>query len=128
MQDLDLGQTTNGPGAGFHIARVRATAGGLGSIQVSSARYYEAAAFKRGNGDPMPRRGHPAWDPEVPAPPHRRRRGLLRRFVRDAHHSVMAGHSRPKGRRASHAYVPAIHVYSEPPQGVDARTKSGHDD
>jgi len=23
----------------------------------------------------------------------------------------MAGHSRPKGRRASHAYVPAIHVF-----------------
>jgi hypothetical protein len=33
---------------------------------------------------------------------------------------VMRGHSRPKGRRALHAYVPGIHVF-EKKQGVDGR-------
>ena len=68
MRGLDLSQTTDWPAAWFHIARVRATAGEPGSIQARSARYYEAAAFKRGNGDPMPRRGHPAWIPRSPFP------------------------------------------------------------
>ena len=33
---------------------------------------------------------------------------------------VMPGHSRPKGRRALHAYAPGIHVF-EKKQGVDGR-------
>jgi hypothetical protein len=40
--------------------------------------------------------------------------GLHFGALRDARHSVMAAHSRPKGRRASHAYVAAIHVFSFP--------------
>jgi hypothetical protein len=40
---------------------------------------------------------------------------------------VMPGHSRPKGRRALHAYVPGIHVF-EKKQGVDGRDKPGHDE
>jgi hypothetical protein len=69
MRGLDLSQTTDWPAAGFHIASPeRATAGELGSIQARSAGYYEAAAFKRGNGDPVPRRGHPAWTPRSPFP------------------------------------------------------------
>jgi hypothetical protein len=40
----------------------------------------------------------------------------------------MAGHSRPKDGVLSHAYVPAIHVFSITHQDVDARDKRGHDD
>ncbi|MGA8886455.1 MAG: hypothetical protein WB489_07285 [Pseudolabrys sp.] len=38
---------------------------------------------------------------------------------------LMPGHSRPKGRRALHAY--GIHVI-EKKQGVDGRDKPGHDE
>jgi hypothetical protein len=42
----------------------------------------------------------------------------------------MAGHSCSKNGVASLAYVPAIHVLSEPQccKNVDARHKAGHDD
>jgi hypothetical protein len=42
----------------------------------------------------------------------------------------MPGHSRPEGRRASHAYVPGIHVFTARPRrkGVDGRDKPGHDE
>jgi len=41
----------------------------------------------------------------------------------------MPGHSRPKGRRALHAYVPGIHVFAgrKGKKGVDGRDKPGHD-
>jgi hypothetical protein len=40
----------------------------------------------------------------------------------------MAGHSRSKNGVLSHAYVPAIHVFSNSrPQDVDARVKLAHD-
>jgi hypothetical protein len=39
---------------------------------------------------------------------------------------VMPGHSRPKGRRALHAYVPGIHVLAAK-EDVDGRDKPGHD-
>jgi hypothetical protein len=42
--------------------------------------------------------------------------------------SVMAGHSRSKNGVASLAYVPAIHVFLQRPNNVDARDKPGHDD
>jgi len=98
------------------------------TLQARNARRQASwAAFKRGAHGTM-RRPHSSGEtgtrchaetmprgPNVPAPPHRRRRGLLRRFVRHARHSVMAEHNRPKGRRASHAYVAAIHVFSFTP-------------
>ena len=40
---------------------------------------------------------------------------------------VMPGHSRPKGRRALHGYVPGIHVF-EKKQDVESRDKPGHDE
>src|SRR6476660_4383951 len=36
--------------------------------QGTMKRHSEAAAFKRGNGNPMPRRGNPAWNPRSPFP------------------------------------------------------------
>ena len=61
----------------------------------------------------MPRRGHPAWTqcPRSPAPP---KKGTTSAFVRDARHSVMAAHTRPKATASFAAYVPAIHGVSEP--------------
>jgi hypothetical protein len=35
--------------------------------------------------------------------------------------AVMPGHSRPKGRRALHAYVPGIHVLRLPSAGMTTR-------
>ena len=42
--------------------------------------------------------------------------------------AVMPGHSRPKGRRALHAYVPGIHVLRPcNSKDVDGRDEPGHD-
>jgi hypothetical protein len=54
MQDLDLDQTTNGPGAGFHNRKARARRVEVPRSQ-AARRVAKAAAFKQGSGDPMPR-------------------------------------------------------------------------
>ena len=42
--------------------------------------------------------------------------------------AVMPGHSRPKGRRALHAYVPGVHVLRPcNSKDVDGRDEPGHD-
>ena len=40
---------------------------------------------------------------------------------------VMPGHSRPKGRRALHAYVPGIHVLRDGTSKTAGRDEPGHD-
>jgi hypothetical protein len=40
----------------------------------------------------------------------------------------MAGHSRPKDGVASARLCPAIHVFANSKENVDARVKPGHDD
>jgi hypothetical protein len=69
-------------------------------------------------------------EPAVSALGHLRARPKMplgdSRLYREA---VMPGHSRPEGRRASHAYVPGIHAFTDlqPRKGVDGRVKPGHD-